>query len=298
MHYSPHPVYTIRCAPAAHLSTHLPHQGFSTLAGIWLNTKQTLIAAGRFLELMEREPLVAPSVGRSPGECRGCLELRGVGFAYPIAPQIPVLRGLSFRVEPGSVVALVGASGAGKSTVGRLMERFYDPQEGQLLLDGVPYADLELRWLRRQIGLVEQEPVLFDRSIAENIAYGRPETSRGEVVQAARRVNAHAFIEELPEGYDSRPGEKGVRVSGGQKQRVAIARALAKEPKLLLLDEATSALDSTNEAAVQAALEALMAGRSTVVIAHRLSTVVRATQIIVLDKGVAVESGTHDELMS
>ena len=274
----------------------LYEQGFTALAGIWLNTKQTLIAAGRFLSLLQRRPAILPSVGAEPASCRGHLELRDVSFAYPLAKECAVLKGLSFEVEPGSVLALVGASGAGKTTVGRLIERFYDPQQGALLLDGTDFRALELRWLRRQIGFVEQEPILFDCSLMENIKYGRPGASDEAAIAAAERANADAFIRSLPEGYATRPGEKGVRISGGQKQRVAIARAISKEPRLLLLDEATSALDSTNEAVVQASLEALMEGRATVVIAHRLSTVVRATRILVLSGGVAVESGTHAEL--
>jgi len=231
-----------------------------------------------------------------PASCRGALELRDVSFRYPGATEQVVLERMSFMAEPGTVVALVGESGAGKSTVGRLIERFYDPQEGCIYLDGVDFRRLELRWLRRQIGLVEQEPTLFDRTLTDNIKYGRPAASFEDVQRAARLANAESFILALPEGYQTKPGEKGVRISGGQKQRIAIARAILKNPALLLLDEATSALDTANEAIVQAALDSLMEGKTTVVIAHRLSTVVRANQIIVLDKGKAVERGTHDEL--
>ena len=166
-----------------------------------------------------------------PASCRGHLELRDVTFAYPLAKECAVLKGLSFEVEPGSVLALVGASGAGKTTVGRLIERFYDPQQGALLLDGTDFRALELRWLRRQIGFVEQEPILFDCSLMENIKYGRPGASDEAAIAAAERANADAFIRSLPEGYATRPGEKGVRISGGQKQRVAIARALNKAPR-------------------------------------------------------------------
>lgn len=212
------------------------------------------------------------------------------------ACSLQVLRGFELVANPGSVVALVGASGAGKSTVARLIERFYDPQAGSVLLDGVDFRSLDVRWLRQQIGFVEQEPTLFDRSVAENVTYGKPNATRREVRGACELANAAEFIEELPLGYESAPGEKGVRISGGQKQRLAIARAVLKQPSLLLLDEATSALDSANEAAVQAALDRLMVGRTTVVIAHRLSTVVRASQIIVMRKGEAVERGNHEEL--
>jgi ATP-binding cassette subfamily B protein len=274
----------------------LYEQGFSSMANIWINLRQVLVSAGRFLQLMDRWPGVVGGVGDAPASCRGALELRDVSFRYPGAAEQVVLERMSFTAEPGTVVALVGESGAGKSTVGRLIERFYDPQEGGLYLDGVDFRRLELRWLRQQIGLVEQEPTLFDRSLVDNIKYGRPHASFEEVQRAARLANAESFILALPEGYETKPGEKGVRISGGQKQRIAIARAICKNPALLLLDEATSALDTANEAVVQAALDTLMEGKTTVVIAHRLSTVVRANQIIVLDKGRAVERGTHDEL--
>ena len=274
----------------------LYEQGFSSMANIWINLRQVLVSAGRFLQLMDRRPGVVAGIGERPATCRGALELRDVTFYYPGATNMMVLEKMSFAAQPGQVVALVGESGAGKSTVGRLIMRFYDPNEGGLHLDGIDFRRLELRWLRQQIGLVEQEPTLFDRTITDNIRYGRPEASFAEVQRAARLANAETFITQLPEGFETKPGERGVRISGGQKQRIAIARAILKNPALLLLDEATSALDTANEAIVQAALDTLMEGKTTVVIAHRLSTVVRANQIIVLDKGRAIERGTHDEL--
>ena len=272
--------------------------GFSNAANIWLQMEQTLISAGRFVQLLERRPSVVPRRGGKPLSCKGELELRNVAFRYPNTPirGPPVLKSFNLIAPPGSVIALVGASGAGKSTVARLIERFYDPTGGCVLLDGRDYRTLDVRWLRRRIGFVEQEPTLFDRSIAANVRYGKPHASFREVKTACELANAHEFISELPDGYKTAPGERGARISGGQKQRIAIARACLKKPSLLLLDEATSALDSANEAAVQAALDHLMLGRTTVVIAHRLSTVVRASQILVMHKGEVLEHGTHAEL--
>ena len=277
-------------------------QGFSSAANIWLQIRQTLVSAGRFVQLLERRPSIAFGVGaRPPGAPAGALELRGVTFAYPTAVTSspgnpPVLHSFDLSAPPGSVVALVGASGAGKSTVARLIERFYDPQHGSITLDGYDFRQLDVRWLRQQIGFVEQEPTLFDRSVEDNVRYGKPDARFAEIRGACELANAHEFIVELPQRYRTAPGERGVRISGGQKQRLAIARAVLKQPAVLLLDEATSALDSANEALVQAALDRLMVGRTTIVIAHRLSTVVRASQIIVMRKGEAVERGTHAEL--
>lgn len=271
--------------------------GFSTLANLWINIKSTITSSGRFLQLLQRVPDIHPDRGEKPLTCTGELVLENVEFAYPAREDAPVLCGVQIVAKPGTMTALVGESGAGKSTIGRLIERFYDPTGGRILLDGMDYRTLNVRWLRQQIGFVAQEPVLFDRSIRDNLTYGlRCEVTDAEVEQAAKVAHAHDFIMGFPEEYHTKPGEKGVRISGGQKQRIAIARAVIKNPRLLLLDEATSALDSATEHMVQAALEALMAGRTTVVIAHRLSTVVRADQIIVLAKGVIAERGTHQEL--
>jgi len=276
----------------------LYEQGFSSLANIYLNLSETLISIGRFLQLLERQADIPFGTGARPTECNGALELRDVSFAYPSERTRPVLSHVSLVARPGETVALVGESGAGKSTIGRLIERFYDPLYGSLLLDGVDFRSLDLRWLRSRIGLVEQEPVLFDLSVRANISYAVPTASPAEIERAAKLAHAHAFIEALPGGYESRPGERGVRLSGGQKQRVAIARAIVKDPRLLLLDEATSALDSESEATVQQALDGLMESKTTIVIAHRLSTVVGASTIVVLDRGAIVESGTHSELAS
>lgn len=273
--------------------------GFRNLADIWINFKQTITSTGKFVQLLLREPEIQLEGGHCGQSCSGKLALEDVSFAYSSRPDHLVLANISLVANPGDIVALVGESGAGKSTVGRLLLRFYDPCQGRILLDGADYKGLDLRWLRAQIGFVEQEPVLFDRPIHENIAYG---SARGrpleEVYAAATRANADDFIRKLQHGYDTHPGERAARISGGQKQRVAIARAVIRDPKVLLLDEATSALDSENEHIVQEALDALMVGKTTFIIAHRLSTVVRASCILVMDKGSVIESGTHDELVA
>jgi len=277
----------------------LYEDGFKQLADFWVNFQQTVASTGKFLQLLLREPVISSEGGQFPADCTGSIQFEKVSFEYPARPEQPVLAGLELRAAPGDVIALVGESGAGKSTVGRLLQRYYDPTGGRILLDGRCFTELNLRWLRAQIGVVEQEPVLFDRTIAENIAYGSAEgRSLEEVQRAAELCNAHGFISNLSQGYDARPGERAARISGGQKQRIAIARAIVREPRILLLDEATSALDSENEHLVQVALDQVMVGRTTFVIAHRLSTVVRATKILVMDKGVVVESGTHEELVA
>jgi ATP-binding cassette subfamily B protein len=221
-----------------------------------------------------------------------------VGFHYPSRPGTPALTAFNLALKPGETVALVGPSGAGKSTVLQLLLRFYDVQSGQVLLDGVPIQRLKLAELRGRIGIVPQDSTVFSSSAMENIRYGRPEASDAEVIAAAKAAFAHDFITALPEGYNSFLGERGVRLSGGQRQRISIARAMLMNPPLLLLDEATSALDAESERMVQAALEAAMVGRSTLVIAHRLATVQRADRIVVLDEGQIAETGTHAELVA
>ena len=229
---------------------------------------------------------------------RGEITFEDVHFAYPVRPDIQVLKGLTFTAKPKQMVALVGESGCGKSTVVSLLERLYRPSSGSVKVDGVPIDELEIGWLRAQMGLVGQEPVLFAASIYENIRYGRLDATREEIEHAAMEANAHKFITGFPEGYDTQVGEKGVTLSGGQKQRIAIARALVRNPKILLLDEATSALDTQSEKLVQDALDRAQQGRTTIVIAHRLSTVQNADKIVVIDNGVVVETGTHAELIS
>jgi ATP-binding cassette subfamily B protein len=257
-------------------------------------------AAERLMELLHAEPGIvsASNAAAAPVPLAGsAIHFAATTFHYPSRPSTPALRDFSLRVEPGETVALVGSSGAGKSTVFQLLLRYYDPQVGRIELDGAPLPSLGLDDLRARIGLVPQDAVIFSASAFENIRYGRPDASADEVHAAARAAFADEFLRALPEGYDTFLGERGVRLSGGQRQRIAIARAMLKNPPLLLLDEATSALDSESERMVQAALESAMKGRTTLVIAHRLATVQRADRIIVLDHGGIVEQGTHASLL-
>ncbi|CAK4775160.1 unnamed protein product, partial [Aphanomyces euteiches] len=237
--------------------------------------------------------------GEVPATCEGNIEVRDVYFAYPSRLEDPILRGYSLTIHKGETVAFVGASGSGKSTLVALLERFYQPTSGAIYLDGRDISTLQIKWLRSQIGLVSQEPVLFATTIFENIAAGGDNISRDQVIAAAKLANAHDFIMSLPDGYDTMCGEKGATLSGGQKQRVAIARALVRQPKILVLDEATSALDNESERVVQDAINNLMAhtDMTTIVIAHRLSTIRNADKIAVISKGVVAELGRHDELM-
>ena len=230
------------------------------------------------------------------------IEFNGIFFSYPTRPEVSIINGLNLKIKSGEIVALVGSSGCGKSTIMQLLQRFYDPDKGEILLDGVNLKDLNIGWLRQQLGVVGQEPVLFDASIRENILLGLSKDLMGKVSdadieKAAEEANALEFIKKLPEGFNSYVGDRGTQLSGGQKQRIAIARALISKPKILLLDEATSALDLQSEQVVQTALDRASQGRTTIIIAHRLSTIINADRIIFLDKGKVAEVGTHSELM-
>ncbi|MDB4932888.1 MAG: Efflux transporter, permease/ATP-binding protein [Myxococcaceae bacterium] len=266
------------------------------LADLWGDFMRAAGAAERVFELLDRAPTIPVEGGATPARVDGRVELAGVDFTYPARPDAPVLRGVSLTVAPGEVVAVVGQSGAGKSTLAHLLTRFYDPTAGTVSLDGHDLRALDPSWLRRHIGVVSQEPMLFSSSIAENIRYGVPGATDAEVESAARAANAHEFIARFPDGYATKVGERGVQLSGGQKQRVAIARAVLKNPRVLILDEATSALDAESEHVVQEALDRLLVGRTTLVIAHRLSTVQGADRVVVLDGGRVVQEGTHAAL--
>jgi ATP-binding cassette subfamily B protein len=258
--------------------------------------KQGEASVDRIFELLAIQPMVEDrSNAFALPPVTGKVEYRHVSFAYQ--PDQPVLRDLSLLAAPGEAIALVGASGAGKSTMANLLPRFYDPQLGEVLIDGIDIRDVTLASLRRQIGIVPQETILFSGTIAQNIAFGQADFDLEAVQEAARIANAHQFIIEFPQGYQTWVGERGVNLSGGQRQRLAIARAVLLNPRILILDEATSALDSESEALVQEALERLMQNRTVFIIAHRLATVRRADRILVLEQGRLVEAGTHAELL-
>ncbi|KAF3524829.1 hypothetical protein F2Q69_00049730 [Brassica cretica] len=258
-------------------------------------------AAASIFAVIDRESKIDPSdeSGRVLDNVKGDIELRHVSFKYPSRPDVQIFQDLCLSIRAGKTIALVGESGSGKSTVIALLQRFYDPDSGQITLDGVEIKTLQLKWLRQQTGLVSQEPVLFNETIRANIAYGKGgDASETEIISAAELSNAHGFISGLQQGYETMVGERGVQLSGGQKQRVAIARAIVKDPKVLLLDEATSALDAESERVVQDALDRVMVNRTTVVVAHRLSTIKNADVIAVVKNGVIVEKGKHDTLIS
>ncbi|KAL0297043.1 UNVERIFIED_CONTAM: ABC transporter B family member 15 [Sesamum radiatum] len=256
-------------------------------------------AAKRIFEMIDRVPEIDSEndKGKVYANVRGQIEFREVYFSYPSRKDEPVLQGLSLKVKPGEKVGLVGGSGSGKSTIVSLIERFYDPVKGDILLDGHRIKRLQLKWLRSQFGLVNQEPVLFATSIKKNILFGKKDAPRELVIKAAKAANAHDFIVEFPQGYDTQVGQLGVQLSGGQKQRIAIARALLRDPRILLLDEATSALDAQSESVVQEAIDQASQGRTTLLIAHRLSSIRNVDKIMVLKSGRVVESGSHEELM-
>ena len=269
------------------------------VAEVWGDLQRAAGATERLLALLaQRSPVVPPAAPLPLPATGEGIRLQDVRFAYPSRPGMPSLDGVSLWVKPGEQVALVGPSGAGKSTLFQLLLRFYDPQAGRISINGVAVAQLDPAALRRHVGIVLQDTVIFAASALENIRYGRPEASDAEVIAAAQAAAAHDFIEKLPQGYHSFLGERGVRLSGGQRQRIAIARAILKNPPILLLDEATSALDAESEQLVQAALERAAANRTTLVIAHRLATVKQADRIVVLDGGRIVAEGRHEELLT
>jgi len=272
--------------------------GLGQLSEVWGEVSQAAGSAERLGELLAIEPTIqAPALPRTlPTPARGEVAFDNVRFAYPTRPQSPVLDGLSFKVRPGERVAIVGPSGAGKSTVFHLLLRFYDPLAGQVTFDGMRVDAVDPHDLRSRIALVPQDVALFAATIGDNIRFGRPDASDEEVAHAAELAAASEFIRRLPQGFDTMIGERGVTLSGGQRQRIAIARAILRAAPLLLLDEATSSLDAHSETLVQAALERLMEGRTTIVIAHRLATVLSCDRILVMDHGRLVEEGTHDTL--
>ena len=254
-------------------------------------------SAQRVFEVLDT-PLDIISAGGAIRKDRldGQIEFRQVSFSYEGAQ--PALRDISLRVEPGQMIGLCGPSGAGKSTFVNLICRFYDVTDGQILIDGVDIRDYDVKWLRRQIGMVLQEPYLFHGTIADNVRYAEPEATDAQVIAAARAANAHDFVVGLPDGYDTMVGERGQSLSGGERQRISIARAILHNPRILILDEATSSVDTETERQIQQALDRLVTGRTTFAIAHRLSTLMAADRLVVLDKGKLVEQGTHAELVS
>ena len=263
----------------------------------WGEAMRGLGATQWIFELLAREPRMRPDGGVRLARVQGAVTLDGVRFRYPTRPDVEALAGVDLHVEPGEVVALVGRSGAGKSTVLNLLLRFYDPDEGKVSIDGNDTRTLDAAWLRAQIGVVLQEPVLFSGTIADNIRYGLQSRSDAEVTAAAELACAREFIERFPAGFATTVGTRGVQLSGGQRQRLAIARAVLRRPKILILDEATNALDSESEAFVHQALRALDYGATTFIIAHRLSTVLNVDRVVVLDRGRVVESGRHEQLV-
>lgn len=270
------------------------------IAEMYAQIQKAIGAAERILEIMDEQPepyeVGQASIGMT--SISGALRFDNVQFRYPSRPDISVLNGVSFEAKQGETVALVGPSGSGKSTIASLVLRFYDPESGTITIDGIDSKEMNLTFLRNQMAIVPQDVILFGGTIRENIEYGKPGASLEEIEAAAKKANAHIFIDSFPEKYDTVVGERGIQLSGGQRQRIAIARAVLKDPRILILDEATSSLDSESERLVQEALDKLMVGRTSLVIAHRLSTIRKADRILVLDKGLISENGKHEELLT
>jgi len=272
----------------------------AALSEIWGELQRAAGATERLVDLLHAEDAVTDPARPVPvpRPVRGEIAFEDVVFHYPARPTQPALDGISLRIRPGETVALVGPSGAGKTTIIQLILRFYDPDSGTVRLDGTPLRDMARADFRREVALVPQDPVIFGTSARDNIRFGRPDATDAEVEAAARAAAAHGFLSALPEGYDTQVGERGVMLSGGQKQRIAIARAILRDAPVLLLDEATSALDAESEREVQAAVDDLAKGRTTVIVAHRLATVKKADRILVFDQGRVVAEGTHDSLVA
>jgi len=271
-----------------------------TFPDLYANVQKALGSTERVIEILneQSEPIsINEEENKTKQFIKGSLEFDNVFFSYPSRKEVPVLKGLSFKANAGEKVAIVGPSGAGKSTIASLILRFYNPEGGDILFDGQSSENYALTDIRNQVAIVPQDVLLFGGTIRENIAYGKLNATEEEIIAAAKQANAHNFINNLPEGYETIVGERGIKLSGGQRQRVAIARALLKDPAILILDEATSSLDSESERLVQEALEILMKNRTSIIIAHRLSTIREADKIVVLEKGKVVESGTHEELI-
>lgn len=269
----------------------------SSVPDLYASIQKSIGATDNLMQIIQQDNEKEILKGTIQNEIKGEIEFQNVSFSYPQRADISVLSNVGFKIEKNQTVALVGASGAGKSTISSLLLNYYKVNEGHLLFDGVDIKSIETKHLRKHIAIVPQEVILFAGSILENILFGRPEASEKEAVEAAKKANAYEFINSFPEGFDTQVGDRGIQLSGGQKQRIAIARAILKNPTILILDEATSALDSESEKLVQDALDQLMLGRTSIVIAHRLSTIKKADKILVLEKGNVVEEGTHNSLM-
>jgi len=271
-----------------------------TFPDLFANVQKALGATERIVEILSEKSediSINAAENATKEKVKGELTFSNVHFAYPSRKEVEVLKGLSFNANAGEKVAIVGPSGAGKSTIASLILRFYEPQQGEILFDGKPASDYALTCIRNQVAIVPQDVLLFGGTIRENIAYGKLDATDEEIINSAKQANAHNFIQNLPEGYNTIVGDRGMKLSGGQRQRIAIARALLKDPAILILDEATSSLDSESERLVQEALEILMKNRTSIIIAHRLSTIREADKIVVLEKGKVIESGTHEELI-